>query len=275
MIETEENEDKKHVLNAFTQAIRTVCNTKGTSPWEQGGVKSVEWCHAIHNHLKEAQEVSGHPVMEKLLIMTTAYEEFYNQCEEIKSLQNDINEVSEILKKPDNYEELSSEKKQEVVTQKSKELANKKDKFYLESRKTGKNTSFYTEAMENFFKVTNSFGSHLLTHLEVPNMPSTNNETEQFFGKIRSKLRRITGRQNNHSLISTRGDYISITLKEDSYENLKKRIESVAYKDYVEEKNRHSEKTIKPRFQAKFKKDSEGYLRMMLWAWKEIAKNKV
>ncbi|MFZ3132310.1 MAG: hypothetical protein WA125_14750 [Desulfosporosinus sp.] len=43
--------------------------------------------------------------------------------------------------------------------------------------------------------------------------------------------------KNNHSLICTRGDYLSLTLNLKTYEDMIERISNVTYEDYVAEKN--------------------------------------
>ncbi len=101
-------------------------------------------------------------------------------------------------------------------------------------------------------------------------MPSTNNETEQFFGRIRTKLRRITGRQNNHSLICTRGDYISLTLNLKAYEDIIRRISNVPYENYVAKKKRYHNQNENLKLQGKVRKDCNKFLDKLNLEWKSI-----
>lgn len=257
-------------MNGYAQAIRTVWNQKGHSPWNQGGVESVELCKTIHEHLEIAQEIKPDHLIKKMLDMTVVYESFEDRCQEIKTFQEELAEVAEILKQPDHLEDLTIEERKKIRITKENLLATKKGEYYLKSQKTSTETELCKEIMEDFFKVTNSFGMHLLTYLEVPNMPSTNNETEQFFGRIRTKLRRITGRQNNHSLICTRGDYISLTLNLKTYDDIIERISNVPYEDYVAEKNRYHHQNENLKLQSKVRKDSKKFLDKLNLAWKSI-----
>ena len=270
LIAQEQDKDTQDVLNGYAQAIRTVWNQKGHSPWDQGGVESVELCKTIHEHLEMAQEIQPDRLIEKMLEMTTVYEEFEERSKEIKTFQEEIAEVAEILRQPDHLEDLTIEERKEIRSTKEALLATKKGEYYIKSQKTSTETELCKEIMEDFFKVTNSFGMHLLTYLEVPNMPSTNNETEQFFGRIRTKLRRITGRQNNHSLIYTRGDYISLTINIETYDDIVERISNVSYEDYVAEKNKCQQQNENPKLQRKVRKDSKKFLDSLNLLWKSI-----
>ncbi|MFZ3132513.1 MAG: hypothetical protein WA125_15825, partial [Desulfosporosinus sp.] len=81
--------------------------------------------------------------------------------------------MAEILQQPEHLEDLTLEERKAIRITKENLLASKKGEYYLKSQKTSTETELCKEIMENFFKVTNSFGMHLLTYLEVANMPST------------------------------------------------------------------------------------------------------
>lgn len=245
---------------------------KGSSPWEQGGVKAVELCKDLHEHLTEAQSVGSNadPILQKMIDFTSVHKEFDERCSEIQSFQSEIEDVSAILVKPEKFEDLTREQQEKIVDDKKELLASKKGEFYSKSLKTSTESELSKEIMNNFFKVTNSFGPYLFTFFDVPNLPSTNNGTEQFFGRIRTKLRRITGRQNNHSLISTRGDYIALTLSMESYEAIKERISGVSYDDYAKEKKRYEKQNVNTTIRFRIKKDSPGFLNKLTEGWKVL-----
>lgn len=200
-----------------------------------------------------------------MLDKTNTILELKENAETIQKYQDEIEGVAKILETPENLDTLTIEERKELLKKRRSQLILKRDEFYMNSnlheKKSEKNTkkikeeeslipkkieALYVdkkEIMANFFKTTNSFGAHLFTFLEVPNLPSTNNGTEQMFGGVRTKLRRITGRQNNHSTIYTHGEYIALTLNVESHEQLVQRISGVAYEDYCAERKCH-EKTI-------------------------------
>jgi len=255
-------------------------------------------CEIIHEKLKELQEISWEPIVEKMIDMTSSYKEFIDEKSKIKILQNEINEVIKIVEAPENLDEMKIEERQIQYELMKNELKKKKAFFYTEVtkklevdedkteelctenceeiiEKKSKDDTFYREVMNNFFKVTNSFGPHLFEYILVRCMPATNNSTEQFFGKVRTKLRRITGRQNNNALIITRGDYIALTLNCNSYEDIKKRISNVSYDDYKIEKEKCSKINCNYRIQSKVKKDPLGYLNMLVFGWKQVVTGKI
>jgi hypothetical protein len=129
--------------------------------------------------------------------------------------------------------------------------------------------------MSGFFKITKRFAPFLLTYLTVIGLPPTNNTTEQFFGRIRTKLRRITGRQNNNNLIITRGNYIALSVGIESYQETLDRISTVSYCDYVNEKEECKKKNTTHQIQRKVRKDPNGYLSMLVFGWKQLAEKGV
>jgi hypothetical protein len=114
LIAEDEDKDKQSVLNGYAQAIRTVWNQKGHSPWNQGGVESVEMCKTIHEHLEKVLETTPDPLIKKMLDMTTVYDPFEDRCQEIKKFQDELAEVVEILKQPDHLEDLTLEERKFV-----------------------------------------------------------------------------------------------------------------------------------------------------------------
>jgi hypothetical protein len=54
---------------------------------------------------------------------------------------------------------------------------------------------FWQQAGAHFLKVTQSYAPHLFFCYHVPNLPRTNNDLEQSFGRVRFHERRATGRR--------------------------------------------------------------------------------
>jgi hypothetical protein len=61
------------------------------------------------------------------------------------------------------------------------------------------------EAVDRFLKVTDSYRPGLFHYLEVPGLPATNNDLEQFFGAQRYHERRTTGRKAASPSLVVRG----------------------------------------------------------------------
>jgi hypothetical protein len=60
-------------------------------------------------------------------------------------------------------------------------------------------------AIEQFLKVTQSYGPGLFHCYDVPGLPRTNNDLEQFFGRVRHAERRCTGRKRASTTLVVRG----------------------------------------------------------------------
>src|SRR3954470_7711188 len=66
------------------------------------------------------------------------------------------------------------------------------------------------DAVNRFLKVTDSY--RLFHYLEVPGLPATNNDLEQFFGAQRYHERRTTGRKVASPSLVVRGSVLAATL---------------------------------------------------------------
>ena len=53
----------------------------------------------------------------------------------------------------------------------------------------------FPQAIAHFLKVTQSYAPHLFFCYQVPDLPRTNNDLEQSFGRVRFHERRATGRR--------------------------------------------------------------------------------
>jgi len=53
----------------------------------------------------------------------------------------------------------------------------------------------FPQAITHFLKVTQSYAPHLFFCYQVPDLPRTNNDLEQSFGRVRFHERRATGRR--------------------------------------------------------------------------------
>jgi hypothetical protein len=60
-------------------------------------------------------------------------------------------------------------------------------------------------AVAHFLKVTRSYGPHLFHCYDVPDLPHTNNDLEQYFGAARYHQRRASGRKRSPASTVVRG----------------------------------------------------------------------
>ena len=143
------------------------------------------------------------------------------------------------------------------------ELAAIRDDFYIRSKKSDDDAKWARRC----FRITNSWAPNLFTYLEVSGMPSSNNGTEQVFGRIKTGLRRITGRNNNPDLIYRHGDYIPLTLTEETLQELTTRISSVNYSNYQQERERIRKKVAPLNIKNRVRRNTKEYLQSLNGKW--------
>jgi len=235
--------------------------------------------------------VQKDPIINQMLEITNVVLELKEDADTIGKYQEEIGEVARILATPENLSVLSMDERKKLCVERENQLRAKRDNFYVRSDLHEKKPKKLPKAskdveisksevieqinevlnekkvMAHFFKTTNSFGPNLLTFLEVPNLPATNNETEQTFGKVRTNLRRITGRQNNHSTIYKHGSYLVLVMNNQTIEQIKKRISGVSYSEYCAERKSHMKKISHLTVKSRLRKDSKKFFTDLELQW--------
>lgn len=148
------------------------------------------------------------PELAKLIKLTVCYHNHIDEYKQIKQKQQIIQEVADILKTPGNLDYLSLLERKEVAQTQINTFNMKMEEFQQQIDQD----SAQKELLEHIIKLSRSFGKQLFAYIEVPGMPKTNNDTEQFFRETKTQLRRITGRQNNNKPILFHGEYIVHTI---------------------------------------------------------------
>ena len=128
--------------------------------------------------LKKQQQHTPHPLLEAMHNMTKATDDLVEKARPIKERQEEIRAIAEIFKGPENLEKMSPDERDLLKFEKMAQLAAKRDDFYNRSKKTGDDATWARKG----FRITNSWAPNLFTFVAVPDMPSTNNSTEQKFG---------------------------------------------------------------------------------------------
>jgi hypothetical protein len=235
-IEQTVDDGKKQVLSGYAQVIRTAWTVKRTSEWDQGGACAVALCQGVQKSLEQAVATHDNAVLESLLDMTKLTNHLVEKACQIKERQDEIRATyATIFVEPETLAKLSPAERIQLSVDRAAKLAAVRDDFFIRSKQLGDDASWANHC----FKVTNSFGPYLLKYIEVPGMPCTNNGIEQEFGHIRTKLRRTTGRQNNHDFIYRHGEYMALTLTNETLQDITARISN------VNDKNKHvTDKTL-------------------------------
>lgn len=239
---------------------------KRKADWDQGGVRAVQLCQEIQKSLDNATATYSHPLLNDMQYMIKPTELLVEKARLIKERQEEIQAIYTIVAEPDNLDKLSLAERNKIANEKMAELITARDRFYVRSKTPGDDATW----AHHCFKVTNSWLWHLLTYLEVPGMPSTNNSTEQEFGHIRTRLRRTTGRHNNHDLIYRHGEYIALTSTEETLQELTQRISSVKYPQYRKERERNRKNVAPLNMRKRVQKKAEQFFKGLNDMWAKI-----
>lgn len=198
-----------------------------------------------------------------MIEITGTYTKHRETYEQMKQQQALLREVSSILKTPDHLETFTMEQRQEEAKQQKQSLEDNMAQFKVQIEEGSK----HADLLEHILTVTKSFSDHLLTYLEMPGMPKTNNDTEQFFRQVKTKLRRTTGRQNNNKPLLYQGEYVIYTMNEQNAEQLIDCFAHIDYKEFQAERKQWSNRTQPIRLRRQFKKDPKVYLNKLADQW--------
>lgn len=254
-------------------------------------MSAIKLCEELHASLTNVNLVHEDSIVSQMLDIVDVVLELKEDAKTIEKYQLEIGAVAKILEVPDNLNAMTPDERTELAKNRQEQLQSKRDEFYVRSdlnEKKSKKACNVLEKSENskieiteqvdkildemklmgqFFKTTNSFGPNLLTFLEVPNLPATNNGTEQTFGRVRTNLRRITGRQNNHSTIYSHGAYLVLAMNDQTLEQITDRISGVSYSDYCTERKNHVKQRSHLIVKAKLRKDSKKFFGDLELQW--------
>ena len=119
-------------------------------------------------------------------------------------------------------------------------------------------------AKRHFLKVTASYGPGLFWCYDVPGLPRTNNDLEQFFGSVRYHQRRATGRKQPGPALAVRGMARLIAAAATrhgsfSAEDLAE-ADPTAWAGLRSELDRHRQRRVDHR---RFRRDPDGFLRRL------------
>lgn len=203
------------------------------------------------------------PELAKMIEITGTYTNHQETYDNMKQQLALLREVSSILKTPEKLETFTIEQRQEEKKEQKQALAAQMDQFKIQIEEGSKHAAL----LKHILTVTKSFGDHLLTYLEVPGMPKTNNDTEQFFREVKTDLRRTTGRQNNNKPILYHGEYLIYAMNEQNAEQLIDCFAQIDYKNFRAERTQWSTRTQPIRLRRQFKKDPKLFLKKLADQW--------
>ena len=203
------------------------------------------------------------PELEKLIILTDCCHNHIEEYKQIKEKQQILQEVADILKTPDKLDSLSLVERKEIAQKQISEFNKKMEEYKQQIDED----SVQKELLEHIIKLSRSFGNHLFVYIEVPGMPKTNNGTEQFFRETKTRLRRITGRQNNNKPILFHGEYIVYTVNGYTEEQIIELFTNVTYEEFRKEREHWLKKLEPSRQGIRFKKNPDDYLANLKTQW--------
>jgi hypothetical protein len=119
-------------------------------------------------------------------------------------------------------------------------------------------------AKRHFLKVTASYGPGLFWCYDVPGLPRTNNDLEQFFGSVRYRQRRATGRKQPGAALVVRGVARLIAAAATRHGSFTAEdlaaADPAAWAGLRTELDRHRQRRVDHR---RFRRDPDGYLRRL------------
>lgn len=114
--------------------------------------------------------------------------------------------------------------------------------------------------VKNLMSYTKGFWSGLFTCYDHPHVPRTNNDHERFFRKTKTRHRRTTGLRSWNEYIVRSGEFVVFVDDAIRQQNPVKRLQSVSYQAYREERTRWSSRLEETTKRRRFRRDPQKYL---------------
>jgi hypothetical protein len=184
----------------YTAAIRAVLQLKGQAPFQLSGLEIYETLARIDASVTRCLQDHTCPLLEKIQTLTRRRHKWDEIYRDIHRRQELVLGLASILDVP-----LTSKG---WYTQAGVEVAQEVEQFLdgLSALKTvcPDDASF----IEHIIRRTQDWAPGLFFCYEIPAIPRTNNDLEQYNGTLKRHQRRVTGRKETADYITRHGPYV-------------------------------------------------------------------
>ena len=257
--QTEQNERDRQVLNGYTDAIRAVLQIKGKAPYKLPGLEIYETLEKIEHSVNRCLENHDHTLLEKIQNLTRRRHQMDDKYQTVRRQQDWILGLAEIL----DVQRTS----QGEYTQAGVEVAQEVEHF-LDGLTALK--PYYPEdesIIDAIIKRTKAWSPGLFNCYEIPAIPQTDNELEQYIGVLKYQRRRTTGHKNVADYITRHGPYAVFYDAEATSEETLNLFQQVSTEDFRHERECFRLAQANQRRIRSFRRNPDTYLLRLERLW--------
>jgi len=213
----------------YLDAIRAVTFTKGQAPFQLAGVPMYEALAQITTSLTHAQTEHSHPLLTRLLRMTTPYMQHEETYRRLTRQQGWFYGLAELFDVP----VLTSS---QATTQTGPEVAQAVLDYLEELALLHEELPADAALFRHFRTRYEAWAPGLYWYYELPLLPRTNNDLEVDIGNLKEQYRRITGRRCLKDYLMRYGPYLAFDDANDDPDELLRWFQHIERQTFIDER---------------------------------------
>lgn len=221
--------NQQTALTHYLDAIRAVTFTKGQAPFQLAGVPMYENLAQITASLTQAQTQHAHPLLTRLLRMTTPYAQQEQTYLRLTRQQGWFYGLAELFDVP----VLASS---QVTTQTGPEVAQNVLDYLDELALLQDDLPEDVSLFRHFRTRSEAWAPGLYWYYELPCLPRTNNDLEVDIGNLKEQYRRITGRRCLKDYLMRYGPYLAFDDAHDDPDELLRWFQHIQRQAFIDER---------------------------------------
>lgn len=251
-IERQPPSPESRIAGRYCEAIRTVLRDDGKYPLDPAGLKLYAKLSRIEESIQRAIEVRESRLLRRVLRLLSVLSVYIEEFERICRVYEWIHRIAQLLEAEAGKETTSRSARRKLMR--------------YSARLDAKGDESVQGYINHIQKQSRAFESRLFTYVEQPLLPRTNNDLEQFIGRMKKARRQATGRKNTQEYILREGQYVAILYglpEVSSYIARFAEVDFAAFRETLERMRRRQERSNAWRV----RRDLPGYLKDLEQTW--------
>lgn len=223
------SDNQQTALTHYLDAIRAVTFTKGQAPFQLAGVPMYEALAQITDSLTLSQTQQAHPLLTRLLRMTSPYTQHEQTYLRLVRQQGWFYGLAELFAVP---VLASSQATTQTGPEVAQDVFDYLDELFLLQDDLPEDAPLF----RHFRTRLDAWAPGLFWYYELPLLPRTNNDLEVDIGTLKEQYRRITGRRCLKDYLMRFGPYLAFDDATDDPDELLRWFQHIDRQSFLDER---------------------------------------
>jgi hypothetical protein len=221
--------NQQTAISQYLDAIRAVTFSKGQAPFQLAGVPMYESLAQITTSLTQAQTQHSHPLLTRLLHMTTPYAQHEQTYLRLLRQQGWFYGLAELFDVP---LLASAQATSQTGPEVAQDVLDYLDELALLQDELPEDAALFRHFRSRY----EAWAPGLYWYYELPRLPRTNNDLEVDIGNLKEQYRRITGRRCLKDYLMRYGPYLAFDDERDDPDELLTWFQHIERQTFIDER---------------------------------------